>query len=87
MKLLSVVAVVIATGCTVVEPSPVVPKRPMDVDKTSRLMLSCEQLFLRGSDSYRLCIMRGVDRYVDHQTVPLSERYMRVPECPQWPCR
>ena len=47
-----------------------------DQDKTAETVLRCQQLFARGSDGERLCLMRGMDRYVDHLTPPLSERYL-----------
>jgi len=80
-----VVVGVAIEGCTVVE-QPKVATR-MDVDRPARIVSDCDKLgFIKGSDSQRLCLLRGMDRYIDHQTVPLTERYMRVPECAQYPC-
>ena len=53
-------------------------RRYPDADKSAEVMLNCDRLgFLRGSDGHRLCVIRGMDRYVDHMTPPLSERYLR----------
>src|SRR5688572_17019263 len=53
-------------------------RRYPDADKSAEVVLRCDQLgFLRGSDGHRLCVMRGMDRYVDHMTPPISERYLR----------
>jgi hypothetical protein len=52
-----------------------------DRDKSAETLSMCDRLFPgRGSDGHRLCMLRGMDRYVDHMTPPLSERYVRRPE-------
>lgn len=53
------------------------PRYP-DVDKGAQTLLTCDRLFPHTSqaDSRRLCLLRGFDRYVDHQTPPISERYL-----------
>lgn len=56
----------------------VVAKRTYaDVDKSANTLMTCDRLgFTRGSDGHRLCVLRGMDRYVDHMTPPISERYI-----------
>lgn len=78
----------ICLGCTTVVEAPVKPPRPkIDADKSVSIVMACDHLgFARGGETHRLCVLRGIDRYVDHQSVPLSERYQRVPECAQYPC-
>lgn len=49
----------------------------VDVDKSARTMQTCDSLFPMRGDAHRLCMLRGMDRYVDHMTPPRSERYLQ----------